>query len=247
MTRLVTIPLSHFCEKARWALDLAGVRYREEGHAPGLHRLALVRLRATTVPVLVTDGRVVRGSDQILRWVDHAHGLGLVPERRADRQEVERWTTLFDARLGPDARLWFYSWATEDPRLFVAALSPNVRRVERGLLRRLRPALARGIRRHFAIGPATRDEAGERLSDVLAAAAERRDGSPYLVGDRFTGADLTFAALAAPLVFPRSYGSPLPPQDAVPAEMRAAIDGWRATRSGAAVIALYDRHRPPRR
>ena len=25
--KLVTIPISHFCEKARWALDRAGVRY----------------------------------------------------------------------------------------------------------------------------------------------------------------------------------------------------------------------------
>ena len=28
--RLVTIPISHFCEKARWALDRAGVDYVEQ-------------------------------------------------------------------------------------------------------------------------------------------------------------------------------------------------------------------------
>ena len=31
--RLVTIPISHYCEKARWALERAGIAYREERHA----------------------------------------------------------------------------------------------------------------------------------------------------------------------------------------------------------------------
>ena len=29
---LITIPISHFCEKARWALERAGLPYREERH-----------------------------------------------------------------------------------------------------------------------------------------------------------------------------------------------------------------------
>jgi glutathione S-transferase len=244
--RLVTIPLSHFCEKARWALDLAGVRYAEDGHAPVLHRLALVRLRTTTVPVLVADGEVVRGSDRILRWADSAHHLGLMPQRKAPRQEVERWLALCDERLGPDARLWFYSFALEDPRLFVAALSPEVRRLERGALSRLRPVLTRIIASHFAVTPTARAEAAERLSDVMAAAAQRRAGAPYLVGETFTAADLAFAALAAPLVFPPGYGATLPAEDALSGELRAGIQGWRATRSGAAVLSLYEHHRPQR-
>jgi Glutathione S-transferase, N-terminal domain len=44
---LVTIPFSHFCEKARWALDHARVSFREEGHPPGLHRRAVRRVRGT--------------------------------------------------------------------------------------------------------------------------------------------------------------------------------------------------------
>ena len=41
--RLVTIPISHYCEKARWALDRAGMPYREERHVQGIHRLAARR------------------------------------------------------------------------------------------------------------------------------------------------------------------------------------------------------------
>ena len=45
---LITIPLSHYCEKARWGLDRVGLQYREQPHAPLLSRLA-----GGTVPVLV--------------------------------------------------------------------------------------------------------------------------------------------------------------------------------------------------
>ena len=35
--KLVTIGFSHFCEKGRWALDLANEDYTEEVHTPALH------------------------------------------------------------------------------------------------------------------------------------------------------------------------------------------------------------------
>jgi hypothetical protein len=40
---LITIPLSHYCEKVRWALDRVALPYREEPHAPLLHWLATKR------------------------------------------------------------------------------------------------------------------------------------------------------------------------------------------------------------
>src|SRR5215212_1631565 len=56
--RLVTIPISHYCEKARWALERVGIPYREERHVQGIHRFAARRAGGgITVPVLVTpDG-----------------------------------------------------------------------------------------------------------------------------------------------------------------------------------------------
>ena len=41
--RLVTIPISHFCEKARWALQRAGVPYVERPHLQIIHVLAARR------------------------------------------------------------------------------------------------------------------------------------------------------------------------------------------------------------
>ena len=40
---LITIPISHYCEKARWALDRAGVDYEEHPHLQLIHRIAVRR------------------------------------------------------------------------------------------------------------------------------------------------------------------------------------------------------------
>ena len=42
--RLLTMPISHYCEKVRWALDRQALPYREEGHAPLFHILAALPL-----------------------------------------------------------------------------------------------------------------------------------------------------------------------------------------------------------
>ena len=52
---LITIPISHYCEKARWALERACIPYTERQHMQGLHRVAVRRAGGgQTAPVLVT-------------------------------------------------------------------------------------------------------------------------------------------------------------------------------------------------
>jgi glutathione S-transferase len=99
------------------------------------------------------------------------------------------------------------------------------------------------IRRAFRVRPGTRERAEAGIREVFAQADAQRAGSPYLVGDRFTAADLTFAALAAPLVAPPGYGVELPPVEQLPSDFRGALGAWRATPSGAAALAIYERHR----
>lgn len=53
---LITIPISHFCEKARWALDHAGLSYREHGYPPAVHRLAVRRQGSGTATALAGGG-----------------------------------------------------------------------------------------------------------------------------------------------------------------------------------------------
>src|SRR5437764_879917 len=107
MLRLLTIPISHYCEKARWALERAEIAYREERHIQGLHMLYARRAGGgITVPVLVTPERTFGESEDILRWVDER----TPPEQRlfTGDAEVERISRRLDAELGPKGRRLMY-------------------------------------------------------------------------------------------------------------------------------------------
>ena len=57
MLKLYTFNISHFSEKARWALDYEGIAYEERVLLPGPHQLVTRRIaRRTHVPVLEHDG-----------------------------------------------------------------------------------------------------------------------------------------------------------------------------------------------
>ena len=62
------------------------------------------------------------------------------------------------------------------------------------------------------------------LAEFDAIAARLADGRPYLTGDRFTAADLTFACLAAAVVLPPEYGVALPQPEALPGPVRDDIE-----------------------
>ena len=72
------------------------------------------------------------------------------------------------------------------------------------------------------------------------------DGGPYLGGERFTVADLTFAALVAPVVWPRQYGVHLPDVDDLPDKFAAFVRECRAHPAGAYALRLFEDERSRR-
>jgi glutathione S-transferase len=245
LPRLITIPLSHFCEKARWALDRTRIEYREEPHLPLVHRLHTTRVGCRSVPALVVGTEAIRDSHSILQWAA-AHGSdgSLYPSDeglRARVIEIERYA---DRELGPHVRRWAYSYLLAAPLLLLPCFSRGVTRSERLIAPLVVLSVRPLIRSAYSV-----DEATGRASLARAAAAMGQisawlaDGRRYLVGDCFTAADLTVAALAAPLVHAPQYRGALPPLDALPVEMRADIERLRADRAGAFVLELYAQER----
>lgn len=244
---LVTIPFSHYCEKARWALDRAGLRYDERAHLPLFHYpSALAAGGGKTVPVLKTAGRTLGDSTDILRWVDAQlpEARRLFPDDPALQAEVIRWENLFDDKLGPAARRWGYGHLLPDTSLLRAVLQQNVPAAEAVAIRGTYPLLRALIRRGLNITPKTCARSLERINglfdEVSAAVA---DGREFLVGGRLTAADVAFAALAAPALFPDRYTRWLCSREQLPAAMRAEVDRLRATPAGAYALRLYSQHR----
>ena len=245
LPRLITIPLSHFCEKARWALDRTGIAYREEPHLPLVHRLHTTRVGCRSVPVLVVGSRAIRDSHSILQWAAaHRNDGRLYPADeglRARVIEIERYA---DRELGPHVRRWAYSYLLAAPLLLRPCFSRGVTRFERLIaplvVVGVRPLIRSAYSVDDATGRASFARAAKAMGQISAWLAE---GRRYLVGDRFTAADLAVAALAAPLVHAPQYGGAMPPFDALPAGMRADIERLRTGRAGAYVLELYARER----
>ena len=70
------------------------------------------------------------------------------------------------------------------------------------------------------------------------------DGRPYLCGERFGAADLTFAVLSASVLVPPRYGVPLPQPERLAAPMAALVRRARAHPAGRYALRLFDGHRP---
>ncbi len=240
--RLVTIPISHYCEKARWALDRAGIAYREERHVQIVHRVASRRAGGGgTVPVLVAPEGVFTQSADILAYADR-HGAELYPD--ALRDEVTALERDFDADLGPEGRRWMYFHLLPRKDLGVAYNCTGVPGWERRAFPLMLGVMSGYIRHLFAIGRETGAQAGaavERTFDAVAARLE--DGRRYLCGDAFTAADLAFAALAAPVIVPPEYGTPLPQPDELPTQMAVSVRAFRAHPAGAFASRLFREER----
>ena len=243
--RLVTIPFSHYCEKARWALDLGSLPYVEEAHLPGLHVGPMRRNGGRTVPVLVADGATFTESTAILDYVDRVAPGAIWPLDPDARAAARSLVDDFDRGLGVATRRLAYHFLLPVPGTFVEVVGGSLSRTERAVVRAALPLIRPLVRRRYGVTAAfvasaleTVDEAFDRVADRL------RSGSRYLAGDQISGADVTFAALASPLLLPPGHpGYDGSAPERLPAEMGRALGRLRAHPAGQHALRMYADHR----
>lgn len=237
---LVTIPFSHYCEKARWGLARAGIRFTEKGHVPVLSRLGTARHgRWSSVPVLVTAEGAIADSTAILQWIGR-QDAGFAPYPAPFAADVLALEEDLDLRLGPHTRRVGYAWVFEVRAVMVELLArAPVPAVERALARATLPVMMAFMRRSLKIDVAGVARSLGHIDRVFDDVATRLAGRRYLCGDAFTAADLTFASLAAPVLAPASYGAPLPAVERLPAAAQAVVARLRAHPAGAFALRLY--------
>ncbi len=245
--RLITIPISHYCEKARWALERAGMAYREERHVQGVHQLVAWRASGgITVPVLVTPNGAIGDSAEILAWVDQRtppeHRL--FPAEPAARDEVERLCGRLDEGLGPRGRRLMYIHMLADPKLALSFNNTGVPAWEDRFIRYGWPLAQRYVKRVLDIRPGIEIEDEAAVFSELDHVAELlSDSRPYLCGEEFSAADLTFAALSASILVPPLYGVPLPQPDVLSPAMATLVQRAREHPAGRYALKLYTEHR----
>jgi glutathione S-transferase len=245
--KLITISISHFCEKARWALDRSGIAYTEEGHIPLFHvPYALSKKKTRTTPILVHDHGTETDSTDILRFIDEqvAEPKKLFPCDTQLRDKVVAWEERFDRSLGPATRRWAYFHLLPHRKLTLEIARCGASMGEYRLLQVLFPLFRRVLRKGLAITPEKSAQSLEKIHSIFSEVSEAlADGRRYLVGDRFTAADLTFAALASPALLPAEHPLIKIDQNKMPDSMRDEVEKLRATRAGLFALRLYTEER----
>lgn len=211
MPTLYHLAISHYSEKARWALDFKRIQYRSRPLVPGLHILVVRRLAGTsTVPVLeMDDGRVVPDSTDILHELDRLRSEPpLFPPDPGEAARVAEIEEFFDEECARHVSGFLYQHVLSVPGALRRRWSVGLGRGQRLALRILMPVLRVGLRRSRGLS----ESSAARHRDGVFAALDRlqqwrsQAEDEYLVGHRFSAADLTAASLLGPAV--RPSGSP---------------------------------------
>lgn len=187
---LLQFSTSHYCRKARLALGYKQIFYRVENLTPALHLLRIKPLsNSTTVPVLLPQQKncpaVVSDSTEIIKFLeDYQPDFPLYLEDPLQQKEALRLEEYFDEEIGIASRVVYCQFrATEGKQIDPSWVSQIVIEI---------------IRSRYKINAESAKIAANKVGDAIAILSEFwKDG--YLIGDRFSVADLTAAALLAPL------------------------------------------------
>jgi glutathione S-transferase len=246
MYRLITFRISHYCEKVRWALDRLGIPYIEECHLPLLHWLKTRSLGGSSVPILVADAVVLKDSADILNYLDEIAppDLKLYPNSPELQHEIEELEAQFNCLLGVAIRQFGYFHVLPNQNLMQQVWCEGVPAWEKFLFPIVFPITRRKVYRGYHVNRESSLLANHQIQNIFEEIGDRlADGRKYLVGDRFSAADLTFACLSAPAILPPEYGGLLPEITQLPDEMAKVVRDLRETVAGKYVLRLYREER----
>jgi glutathione S-transferase len=239
------IEVSHYNEKARWALDYKGIAHVRKAPMPGLHgayALVLTRGAQRRLPVLQLEGRTIGDSTRIIEALEaYRPDPPLYPSDPAERARALELEDHFDEELAPSVRLFVWQHTLDDAREVAGALytNPSDRR-RAALMRRIGPLMRPAVRRDYRVNEHNARRAVEAMRAAIDRIEQELQPSGYLAGDRFGVADLTAAALFTPVICPPER--PYAPALSAPAlvELREELE---ARDGGKWIHEMYARHR----
>ncbi|MDQ3933688.1 MAG: glutathione S-transferase N-terminal domain-containing protein [Actinomycetota bacterium] len=206
------LKVSHYNEKARWALDYKGVPHLRRAVTPGAHRPVARRLTGgTTLPILELDGRAIGDSTAIIAELERRQPRpALYPADPVERGRALDLEELFDEELGPCTRLLFIHHVLPDRDLTRRAFTPDASLRQRVAGTLTWPLIRRRTIAAFGIDAASVEHAFRTVRAVGERFQAEVGPDGYLVGDAFTIADLTLASLVSPVVAPEQFPYPQP-------------------------------------
>ena len=211
MPLLWHIPLSHYNEKVRWALDHKRIAHRRQVLGPNYLFRAWRATRRGTLPILWLEGRAIGDSTRIIAALEARYPEpALYPANAIGRERAIALEDYFDEQLGPALRAAVVTpLFRHNPDLALRVLTTGM---PTQAYQRLRP-LVRIFPAFYRFRHKIKDARLEADRATVNAALDRiehqRQGRAYLVADAFTVADLTAAAMLSPILQPPEIQYPL--------------------------------------
>lgn len=244
------IDISHYSEKARWALDFKGIDHVRRSPLPGTHipiALALTRGASVTVPILQLDGQTIADSTAIIAALERRQpNPPLYPADPELRRRALELEDFFDEELGPYARRLPFHELINEPEIFAQLAAEAVP----GPLSKAKGVAGLYARTYTSLRwKASSEEGAVEAREKIVAAMDRLEAElamgdgEYLVGDSFTVADLTAAALFYPVVGPAE--GPIPRDRPSPPAFERFREGLQDRPGFVWVEETFRRHRLP--
>ncbi len=237
------ITFSNFNEKARWALDWKRVPHVRRAPPNGTHApLALVLSRGgqRTFPVLTIDGHSIGDSTAIIAELERRYPEPpLYPSDAEEQRRALELEEFFDENYGHEVRrLAFWHLLSDDE-----AAAGTVREMMGSVAGPLAPLIRSALWSYYGIS----EESASRARELILAGFDRieaeRAGGDYLVGERFSVADLAAAALAGPLLMPPEF--PWRARGKLPTGLVRVRSELAEHPAAAWILRTYARHRLP--
>ena len=243
---LIQFKLSHYNEKARWALDYKSIPHRRTSLLPGPHTPKITKMTGRSqVPVLRLGDEIVFETVRIIDELERRYPEpALYPADAGDRAralEIQDW---FDAEVGPMVRRGVFAAMIGDGRYVCGMFDSDRGLLTRTAYRATFPFVRGLMKKSMGITEEASVREAHAVTDkALQFVAHEAGPAGYLVGDRFSVADLAAAALLAPSANPPN--SPMSRPEPMPAGATAWVERWADHPGVAWVRQRYLDDRPP--
>lgn len=247
MLTLHQFAASHFNEKVRWALDYKAIDHVRESYLPGPHTPVIRKLSGgpSTTPLLQHPDGFISGSAAIIDWLEQTSPEpALYPADKDSRKAALAVQTRFDAEIGPATRTAVFSVFLEELGCLCTTFARDKPLWKRLAYRAVLPLARPMIRAGNNVWPESIERSMQITHDILDEVAQTTRATGYLVGDKFTIADLTAASLLAPIA---SVDHPdMKRPEPVPCSLREFLAQWQHHDGVSWVHQMYARHRRSR-
>jgi glutathione S-transferase len=246
VTMLTFAPMIN-SECCRFVLTHYGIPFDEQRHIFGeVSIIAYIRNGDVHIPLIQGDGLSVIGPQPIADHYDPqaAADRKLIPSDPADKAQMMKDWQRYNGDLGSETAVIGYDYLLPHKDIMIGPFTEGLPMVEAELTKVAYPLLETLFTSLLHLSPARVAQALATTRAIFAETDKRvADGRQYLVGNQLSLGDIGLATAAGPLILPPNYGSPMPPFDVMPPELKAIITELRATPTGKFVVQLYEKHR----